>query len=65
MLQPLEQYKHGWIMYSLGNFLFDQNFSEETMKGAILKVIVENKKIKEVSLLPTRITSTFQVKLAN
>jgi len=65
VMQPLEQYNRGWIIYSLGNFLFDQNFSEETMQGAILKVVVENKKIKEVTLLPTRITPTFQVELAD
>lgn len=63
VLQPLEQYKDGWIIYSLGNFLFDQTFSEETMQAAILKVVVKDKKIKEVSLLPTRITPTFQVHL--
>jgi gamma-polyglutamate biosynthesis protein CapA len=63
VLQPLEQYKDGWIIYSLGNFLFDQTFSEETMRAAILKVVVENKKIKEVSLLPTKITPSFQVHL--
>ncbi|HEX9722526.1 MAG TPA: CapA family protein [Candidatus Paceibacterota bacterium] len=65
VLQPLEQYNRGWIIYSLGNFLFDQNFSAETMQGAILKVVVENKKIKEVTLLPTRINSMFQVELAD
>lgn len=63
VLQPLEQYKEGWIIYSLGNFLFDQSFSEETMHGAILKVVVENKEISEVSLLPTHITPSFQVEL--
>jgi gamma-polyglutamate biosynthesis protein CapA len=63
VLQPLEQYKHGWIVYSLGNFLFDQTFSEETMQGAIFQAKILDKKIQEVSLLPTRITKTFQVEL--
>lgn len=64
VLQPLEQYKQGWIIYSLGNFLFDQDFSAETMRGAILEVVVENKKIQEARLIPTRQNSSFQVKLA-
>ena len=63
VVQPLEQYKQGWIAYSLGNFVFDQYFSEETMQGAILKVVLENTNIKEVSLLPTRLNSSYQVEL--
>jgi gamma-polyglutamate biosynthesis protein CapA len=63
VLQPLKRYKNGWIVYSLGNFLFDQRFSEETMKGAILKIVVKNKTIKNVSLIPTTINSSFQVEL--
>ena len=63
VLQPLEQYKEGWIIYSLGNFLFDQDFSQETMRAAILKVVVENKEITNVSLLSTKINSSFQVEL--
>ena len=33
------------VAYSLGNFIFDQNFSPETKKGKLLKVEVKNKKI--------------------
>ncbi len=58
-----DQAELGWIAYSLGNFLFDQDFSQETMKGAILKLVVEDKKIKEISLLQTRLTPSFQVLL--
>ena len=68
VVQPLVPHarkdgSHGWIAYGLGNFMFDQNISEETMRGAILKMLVENKKIKEISLLPTRLTSSFQVQI--
>ena len=61
--QPVEQYKNGWIAYSLGNFIFDQDFSTETMQGLILKVLVEDKKIKEVISIKTIINSSFQVEL--
>lgn len=59
-IQPIEKYKNGWIAYSLGNFIFDQSFSEETTKGLLLKVVVEDKKIKEVSSKEIKISEDFQ-----
>ena len=43
--QPLEEYRGGLIKYSLGNFVFDQSFSEETMQGAALEVLVRGGKL--------------------
>jgi poly-gamma-glutamate synthesis protein (capsule biosynthesis protein) len=60
VVEPLEQYKNGWIAYSLGNFVFDQSFSEETMRGEILKVIIKNRKIAEVIPINIKINSSFQ-----
>lgn len=53
--QEIERYKEGWIAYSLGNFVFDQNFSEETMKGIVLHAsarrgIVEKMDVKEIKI---------------
>ncbi len=61
VVQPLEQYKQGWIAYSLGNFVFDQYFSEETMRGAILKVDIKNKTIQNAVLERTALNDSFQV----
>lgn len=36
--QPVEIYNDRYIAYSLGNFIFDQYFSEETMKGFMLEI---------------------------
>ena len=36
------------VAYSLGNFIFDQNFSAGTKKGLILEVDIKNKKIVDV-----------------
>jgi gamma-polyglutamate biosynthesis protein CapA len=58
--QPVEQYKNGWIAYSLGNFIFDQGFSEETMKGTLLEVLLENGRIKEVNSKEVKISENFQ-----
>jgi len=52
--------RQGWIAYSLGNFVFDQDFSKETKRGALLRVDVKNKKILDVKLEEVRISDTFQ-----
>ncbi len=61
VLQPLIEYNNGWIAYSLGNFVFDQNFSKETMSAAILKVIVQDNKIKDIEMIPTEMNNSYQV----
>ncbi len=63
VLQPIEKYQNGWIAYSLGNFIFDQSFSEETMHAAILKIIIEDKKISQAVMIPTALTNKYQVYL--
>ncbi len=60
VLQRLEQYKNGWIAYSLGNFVFDQYFSEETMQGAILRAEIKDKKIISVSLETIKLNKNYQ-----
>lgn len=52
--QKVEQYQQGWIAYSLGNFVFDQGFSKETMEGLLLEVVVQEGQIKKVT--PQRVT---------
>jgi poly-gamma-glutamate capsule biosynthesis protein CapA/YwtB (metallophosphatase superfamily) len=58
--QDFEKYKNGYIAYSLGNFVFDQNFSEETKFGLVLEVVFEDKKIIEVKTQKINFTSSFQ-----
>ena len=38
VIEDTEVYKNGFIIYSLGNFIFDQKFSTDTMQGAILNI---------------------------
>lgn len=45
--QPFEKYQDGLIFYSLGNFVFDQMWSEETRKGLVAKINFEGKEIKD------------------
>jgi poly-gamma-glutamate synthesis protein (capsule biosynthesis protein) len=42
VIQPAETYKEKRIYYSLGNFVFDQYFSEETKKGLGVIVKIDN-----------------------
>jgi poly-gamma-glutamate synthesis protein (capsule biosynthesis protein) len=60
VVQGIEKYKNGWIAYSLGNFVFDQNFSEETMKGLMVKAIIRNKKLVDFKPIKISISKTFQ-----
>lgn len=41
------------VYYSLGNFVFDQMWSENTKKGLAVKVTFENKKILKQDFMPT------------
>ena len=60
VIQEVEEYEGGWIAYSLGNFIFDQGFSEETMKGLLLEIIVANGRIVEVNPKEFKLSEYFQ-----
>lgn len=62
--QPTEEYKNGLIFYSLGNFVFDQSWSEETKKGNIAKIVFEGKNIKSFEEIPVYIEAS-QPRLTN
>ncbi|MEI7765661.1 MAG: CapA family protein [bacterium] len=38
VIEDTETYKNGYIAYSLGNFVFDQYFSKNTMQGMLLQI---------------------------
>lgn len=57
---PLVKYKKGWIAYSLGNFVFDQGFSPETMEGMLLQVQIKEKDITSVMPLSIEISKESQ-----
>ncbi|EKD49494.1 MAG: hypothetical protein ACD_63C00125G0012 [uncultured bacterium] len=63
--QTKEEYKDGYIMYSLGNFVFDQMWSEDTRKGEIFKGTLENGKVKDIEFFPIKIYDYNQPQLAS
>ncbi len=58
-VQNIEEYKGKLIFYSLGNFVFDQMWSEETRRGAAveLRFTIYDSRIEQIeyNMLPVRI----------
>ena len=63
VVEPLEIYKGKVIFYSLGNFIFDQNFSVKTTRGLAVRVEIGQDKVS-FSLLPLSINHS-EVSLAS
>lgn len=60
VVQEVEQYGGGLVAYSLGNFVFDQNFSPDTKRGLMLRVILNRNGIESFEEIPIAFTKTFQ-----
>ena len=60
VIQGIEYYNGKLIAYSLGNFIFDQYFSKETMQGLILDMIVDKHGIIEMTPLVSEQARTYQ-----
>lgn len=54
VVQNVEKYKEGYILYSLGNFVFDQMWSNETRLGVMAEIIFQGKKIKSIEFIPVK-----------
>ncbi len=65
VVQEIENYKNGIIAYSLGNFIFDQNFSDEKMQGLALEIIFDGAEIISVNQNKIEINEFFQPQLAD
>ena len=63
VVEPVEMYRGGVIMYSLGNFVFDQYFSTSTMNGLVVKVHMKGKEIDSVEKLNAKLDPSFRVRV--
>lgn len=52
--QPPELYQNKWIIYSLGNFVFDQMWSEETRLGWVAELEINSQQIALKGLWPVK-----------
>lgn len=60
IIQETEGYNNGYIAYSLGNFIFDQDFSKDTMKGMLLEVKIKKGEIEAVTKKVVTLNGMFQ-----
>lgn len=65
VVQEVERYKTGLIAYSLGNFIFDQSFSPETMRGLVLEVELDKTGIKSARTRVSQLDQYFRPTLSN
>lgn len=63
VVQEVEHYRGGWIAYSLGNFIFDQNFSVATTHGLMLRVTLVDGHISDVASSSVTISPQYQPSL--
>jgi poly-gamma-glutamate synthesis protein (capsule biosynthesis protein) len=55
VVQNMELYKEKYIFYSLGNFVFDQMWSEETRRGLSLMITANDQGIVDIDYYPVQI----------
>lgn len=60
VVQDTEHYGRGYIAYSLGNFVFDQNFSSATMHGMLLDVTLDRGRIAGIASRSVAISDMYQ-----
>lgn len=63
VIQETEKYKNGFIAYSLGNFIFDQNFSPETGEGLIVSALLKKGAIDSIQTRKVVFNETYQPNL--
>jgi poly-gamma-glutamate capsule biosynthesis protein CapA/YwtB (metallophosphatase superfamily) len=60
-IQDYEIYKGKYILYALGNFIFDQEWSQETKEGVIARVIIKDSAVARINFIPVEIRNYGQV----
>lgn len=63
--QEIEQYNGKYIIYSLGNFVFDQSHRPEAMKGLAVEITTEEGILKNLKELPIQMNQNFQPTIVN
>ncbi len=52
VVQKVEKYRDKYIFHSLGNFIFDQLWSQETRESIIAKIYISENKLEKIELMP-------------
>ncbi len=64
-VQKMETYHGKPILYSLGNLIFDQMWSQTTREGMIARTYFKNNKLEKIEFLPIEIEDYGQPKLVS
>ncbi|MGE5579654.1 MAG: CapA family protein [Bacillota bacterium] len=64
VVQPVERYRDRYILYSLGNFVFDQWWSEETCQGLIARLVISAAGVERVEFYPVTINRDAQPEIS-
>jgi poly-gamma-glutamate synthesis protein (capsule biosynthesis protein) len=64
-IQDVEKYKGKYIFYSLGNFVFDQEWSIETRQGLIAEIYFNKSGVVDFNLTPVLISDYCQPDILN
>ncbi len=65
VLQPSETYQNKLIFYSLGNFIFDQNWSIETSTSQIVNLKLTKNEIIDQKIIPLKIKYNSRPEIIN
>lgn len=60
VVQRTTSYGGGFIVYSVGNFVFDIDVADEAREGAILRVLLGDEGVESAELIPVRIVDDVQ-----
>jgi len=55
----------GLIFYSLGNFIFDQEWSQKTKEGLTVRLTIKDKQLESAELVPIMIENYCCARLAD
>lgn len=58
VVQRTERYRGGWVVYSLGNFVFDQFQRQATQHGELAEITFWGTRVLDIEAIPVRITTT-------
>ncbi len=64
-VQPVEIYHNKYVFYSLGNFVFDQMWSNGTRQGLTAKITFTPDGVKNVEQIPVSIDTSYQPFIPN
>ncbi len=64
-MQGVESVGDALVAYSLGNFVFDMDFSRETQEGAVLELTFWGSELKNARMVPVVIGPDFAPRVAD